>query len=63
MTGLWQVEARQNPSFNAYRRLDLRYVDNWSLSLDLSIILTTVPSVASQALRSLVRHRHRRRHA
>src|SRR5205823_3441223 len=31
MTGLWQVEARDNPSFDAYRRLDLFYVDNWSL--------------------------------
>jgi exopolysaccharide biosynthesis polyprenyl glycosylphosphotransferase len=60
MTGLWQVEARQNPSFNAYRRLDLRYVDNWSLSLDLTILATTVPAVFSQALRSLLRHRRRR---
>jgi lipopolysaccharide/colanic/teichoic acid biosynthesis glycosyltransferase len=30
ITGLWQVEARDNPSFEAYRRLDLFYVDNWS---------------------------------
>ncbi|MBO0732211.1 MAG: exopolysaccharide biosynthesis polyprenyl glycosylphosphotransferase, partial [Acidimicrobiaceae bacterium] len=29
LTGLWQVEARDNPSFDAYRRLDLFYVDNW----------------------------------
>ena len=28
--GLWQVEARDNPSFDAYRRLDLFYVENWS---------------------------------
>ena len=35
ITGLWQVEARDNPSFEAYRRLDLFYVDNWSLLLDL----------------------------
>ena len=34
VTGLWQVEARDNPSFSAYRRLDLFYVDNWSISLD-----------------------------
>jgi lipopolysaccharide/colanic/teichoic acid biosynthesis glycosyltransferase len=32
VTGLWQVEARDNPSFSAYRRLDLFYVDNWSIS-------------------------------
>jgi len=42
VTGLWQVEARDNPSFDAYRRLDLFYVENWGVALDLSIILATV---------------------
>jgi lipopolysaccharide/colanic/teichoic acid biosynthesis glycosyltransferase len=51
MTGLWQVEARDNPSFHAYRRLDLFYVDNWSIGLDLFILLATVPTVISHALR------------
>ena len=32
ITGLWQVEARDNPSFEAYLRLDLFYVENWSLA-------------------------------
>lgn len=41
ITGLWQVEARDNPSFRAYRRLDLFYVDNWSLGLDLAIMAAT----------------------
>jgi exopolysaccharide biosynthesis polyprenyl glycosylphosphotransferase len=41
VTGLWQVEARDNPSFDAYRRLDLFYVENWGVALDLSIILAT----------------------
>ncbi len=45
ITGLWQVEARSNASFNAYRRLDLHYVENWSLSLDLRILLATVEQV------------------
>jgi exopolysaccharide biosynthesis polyprenyl glycosylphosphotransferase len=53
MTGLWQVEARDNPSFNAYRRLDLRYIDNWSLLLDLYIMAATVPAVASHAISAL----------
>jgi exopolysaccharide biosynthesis polyprenyl glycosylphosphotransferase len=53
MTGLWQVEARDNPSFNAYRRLDLRYIDNWSLQLDLYIMAATVPAVASHAVSAL----------
>jgi lipopolysaccharide/colanic/teichoic acid biosynthesis glycosyltransferase len=57
LTGLWQVQARHNPSFNAYRRLDLRYVDTWSLSLDFAIMAATVPAVVSGALRGLRAHR------
>jgi exopolysaccharide biosynthesis polyprenyl glycosylphosphotransferase len=41
MSGLWQVEARDKASFSAYRRLDLYYVENWSLWLDLAILLKT----------------------
>jgi exopolysaccharide biosynthesis polyprenyl glycosylphosphotransferase len=50
ITGLWQLEARDNPSFHAYRRLDLLYVDNWSIGLDLYIILATVPMIIAQIL-------------
>jgi exopolysaccharide biosynthesis polyprenyl glycosylphosphotransferase len=50
ITGLWQVEARDNPSFHAYRRLDLVYVDNWSIGLDLFILLVTVPMVIAHAV-------------
>ncbi len=45
ITGLWQVEARRNASFGAYRRLDLHYVENWTLGLDLRILLATVEQV------------------
>ena len=41
ITGLWQVEARDNPAFDAYQRLDLFYVKNWSLMLDVVILLGT----------------------
>ena len=41
ITGLWQVEARDNPAFDAYQRLDLHYVENWSPALDLVIMLGT----------------------
>jgi len=51
LTGLWQLEARDNPSFHAYRRLDLLYVDNWSIGLDLVTILATVPMVIARALK------------
>jgi exopolysaccharide biosynthesis polyprenyl glycosylphosphotransferase len=49
ITGLWQVEARSNASFNAYRRLDLHYVENWTLWLDLRILLATAHQVLVSA--------------
>ncbi len=42
ITGLWQVEARQDPSFDSYISLDTAYVENWSLLLDLRILARTV---------------------
>lgn len=59
ITGLWQVEARRNPSFHAYRRLDLRYLDDWSLRLDLAILASTVPAVLLQAVAEVRRRRRR----
>ena len=53
MTGLWQVEARDLPSFDLYRRFDLLYVQSWSLALDLSIIARTVVVVAMRTLASM----------
>ena len=47
MTGLWQVEARQDPSFDSYISLDTAYVDNWDLMLDLRILARTVSVVLS----------------
>jgi exopolysaccharide biosynthesis polyprenyl glycosylphosphotransferase len=55
ITGLWQVEARDNPSFGAYRRLDLFYVENWSVGLDLGILLATVGVVLTRGSRALRR--------
>ena len=54
ITGLWQTEARDNPSFSAYRRLDLLYVDNWSLGLDLAILANTAHAVTVRALKALL---------
>ncbi len=56
ITGLWQVEARDNPSFAAYRRLDLFYVDNWSVALDVVIMMATVEQVAARAVTMLLPH-------
>ena len=57
ITGLWQVEARDNPSFAAYRRLDLFYVDNWSLTMDVAILLGTARMVTAQAVAAVWRRR------
>lgn len=45
MTGLWQVSGRADLSWEEAVRLDLRYVENWSLSLDLVILLRTLTAV------------------
>jgi exopolysaccharide biosynthesis polyprenyl glycosylphosphotransferase len=42
ITGLWQVQGRQDPSFDNYVALDVAYIDNWSIWLDFKIILRTV---------------------
>lgn len=45
MTGLWQVSGRSDLSWEETMRLDLYYVDNWSMLQDLSILLKTVRAV------------------
>jgi exopolysaccharide biosynthesis polyprenyl glycosylphosphotransferase len=45
LTGLWQVEARQDPSFDSYISLDTAYIENWSLLLDIKILVRTVAVV------------------
>ena len=50
ITGLWQVEARDKPDFEIYRRLDLFYVENWSIGLDLAIMFSTVCSVLGRVV-------------
>ena len=41
LTGLWQVSGRSDLSWDESVRLDLRYVENWSLALDLQILWKT----------------------
>ena len=45
MTGLWQVSGRSNLSFAEMVKLDLYYIENWSVGLDLKILFRTIPSV------------------
>lgn len=45
ITGLWQVSGRSNLSFEEMVRLDLYYIQNWSIGMDIRILLKTIPEV------------------
>ena len=45
ITGLWQVSGRSDLTWEESVRLDLRYVENWSLALDLVLLWKTVRAV------------------
>jgi lipopolysaccharide/colanic/teichoic acid biosynthesis glycosyltransferase len=45
LTGLWQVRAREDPSFDQYVTLDITYVETWSFWLDLKILARTAEVV------------------
>jgi lipopolysaccharide/colanic/teichoic acid biosynthesis glycosyltransferase len=45
LTGLWQVQARQDASFEKYIALDTAYVENWSFWLDMKILWRTAEVV------------------
>jgi exopolysaccharide biosynthesis polyprenyl glycosylphosphotransferase len=45
ITCLWQVSGRNEIDFNEWMNMDLQYIDNWSLALDLKILLKTIPTV------------------
>jgi exopolysaccharide biosynthesis polyprenyl glycosylphosphotransferase len=48
LTGLWQVSGRNTVDFDTWMKLDLEYIDTWSLWLDVRIILRTIPTVLSR---------------
>jgi exopolysaccharide biosynthesis polyprenyl glycosylphosphotransferase len=48
MTGLWQVSGRAELNFDDLVRLDFLYLERWSMSLDLAILLKTIPAVLSR---------------
>jgi lipopolysaccharide/colanic/teichoic acid biosynthesis glycosyltransferase len=47
ITGLWQVSGRSDLCWKESVRLDLYYVDNWSMTMDLRILVSTVKAVFS----------------
>ena len=45
LTCLWAIAGRDKIDFNSWMRMDISYIENWSLGLDWSIILKTIPQV------------------
>ena len=45
LTCLWAVSGRDNVDFDSWMKLDMQYIDNWSLGLDWKILLRTIPRV------------------
>jgi lipopolysaccharide/colanic/teichoic acid biosynthesis glycosyltransferase len=45
ITGLWQVTARRSPSFHVNLALDLEYIEEWSLWMDIRILVKTLAVV------------------
>ena len=49
LTGLWQVSGRSETTFEQWITMDFKYIDDWSLWLDLKILLQTIPAVLKGA--------------
>ena len=47
LTCLWAIHGRDNVDFDTWMKLDLQYIDNWSLLLDVKILLQSIPQVVA----------------
>jgi len=45
LTCLWQIKGRSEIKFSEWIKMDLEYIDNWNLLLDMKILLKTIPAV------------------
>ena len=45
LTCLWAIAGRDNVDFETWMKMDMQYIDNWSLALDWKILLRTIPRV------------------
>ncbi len=45
ITCLWQIRGRNKIGFEEWMKMDLEYLDNWSLRLDFKILIKTIPVV------------------
>jgi lipopolysaccharide/colanic/teichoic acid biosynthesis glycosyltransferase len=48
ITGLWQVSGRSNVTYEERVQMDMYYIRNWSILLDLNLLWRTVPAILSQ---------------
>jgi len=48
LTCIWQVSGRCEIPFDRWLEFDLEYIDNWSLWLDLKVLLKTIPAILSR---------------
>ena len=51
VTGIWQIEGRDEPDFSLYEEADIFYVENWSVTLDVAILVRTFFSILARAAR------------
>jgi lipopolysaccharide/colanic/teichoic acid biosynthesis glycosyltransferase len=45
LTGLWQVSGRNDIDYDSRVKLDIYYIENWSIGMDMAIILRTIPAL------------------
>lgn len=48
ITGIWQVSGRSDLDFETWVRMDLEYIEHWSLGMDLVLLMKTIPAVLSR---------------
>ncbi len=47
LTGLWQISGRSDLTFDEQCLLDIYYIENWSLTMDIRLIMQTIPHLLS----------------
>jgi lipopolysaccharide/colanic/teichoic acid biosynthesis glycosyltransferase len=54
LTCIWQVSGRNEVSFEQWMNMDLEYIDNWSLGLDMKLLLTVKEVTVGGGVKSLL---------
>jgi Bacterial sugar transferase. len=51
ITGLWQISGRSDVDFEGRLKMDMQYIMNWSIWLDINILFKTIPAVLKKMVR------------